>query len=155
MSLYIFDMDGTLTFQDANGPEGWVRFPEEQTLLPYVAETCKALRAQGHVLAIASNQGGVAMGYLTEPEARALVEHAASMIGAEFYEFCPYHPDGIFPEYRQDAECRKPKPGMILDILRRASTPPEDAMYVGDRPEDEQAAESAGVAFSWAMDFFR
>lgn len=152
---YIFDMDGTLTYKGPKEPEGWVRFPGEQMLLPNVAETCESLRAQGHTLAVASNQGGVAMGYLTEYEARALVSNAASMIGADFFEFCPYHPEGILPEYTRDADCRKPRPGMILDILRKAGTPPEDAMYVGDRPEDETAASAAGVGFSWAADFFR
>jgi D-glycero-D-manno-heptose 1,7-bisphosphate phosphatase len=155
MSLFIFDMDGTLVYRGPNDPEGWVRFPEQQTPMPLVVETCEALRAAGHTLAVASNQGGVAMGMLTEEEARALVENAARMIGAEFYELCPYHPEGLLPEYTKDADCRKPKPGMLLEILRKAGADLEDTLFVGDRPEDYGAAEAAGVEFAWSQDFFR
>jgi D-glycero-D-manno-heptose 1,7-bisphosphate phosphatase len=123
--------------------------------MPLVIETCEALREAGHTLAVASNQGGVAMGYLTEDEARALVENAARMIGADFYEFCPYHPEGLFPEYAKDAECRKPRPGMLLEIMRKSGAEADDTLFVGDRPEDFVAAQAAGVEFVWSQDFFR
>lgn len=150
--IFVFDMDGTLTYQD---PDNWTRFPYQQALMPGVEEACTRLRAEGHTLAVASNQGGVAMGYLTYDEARALVENAASLIGAAFYELCPYHPDGIIPEYARNDGCRKPRPGMILEILRRANMPPSEAMYVGNSAEDEGAASNAGVSFTWAADFFQ
>jgi phosphoglycolate phosphatase-like HAD superfamily hydrolase len=28
------------------------------------------------------------------------------------------------------------------------------SLFVGDRPEDEECAKRAGIAFSWAWDFF-
>ncbi len=149
--LYCFDKDGTIVF----APEGRMpRKPEEQTLLPNVAEMCQSLVDQGDVLAVASNQGGVAMGYLTLAEADALVRHAATMIGAAFYEFCPYHPDGIVSEFRSDAWCRKPKPGMIETLQRRTGAPWREIVFVGNSTEDYGAALSAGVRFVWASDFF-
>lgn len=153
MSLIILDMDGTLVF---NVPGSFNTLPEHQTLLPGVEEKCATLRSEGHILAVASNQGGVAMGYLKYEEAEALVANAARLIGAEFYEFCPFHPDGIMPEYvLTDPLCRKPNPGMLLGLMRRTGTPPDECLFVGDSPEDFGAATAAGVEFQWAMDFFR
>lgn len=152
MSLVIFDMDGTLVF---NQPGSFSRFPEQQTLLPGVAERCEALKDEGYILAVASNQGGVAMGYLTYEQSEALVANAARLVGADFYEFCPYHPGGIIQPYIADAPCRKPHPGMVQELLRRTGTEPYDCLFVGDSPEDMGAALAAGVEFQWATDFFQ
>lgn len=151
MNLYIFDKDGTIIF----APPGHIpSVPSDQRLLPGVAEKCQALLEDGHTLAIASNQGGVAYGFLTQWQADALVRHAAGLIGATFYEFCPFHPEGMLLQYRRDAWCRKPKPGMIETLLERTGTAPEDAIFVGNEITDQAAADAAAVEFVWASDFF-
>jgi D-glycero-D-manno-heptose 1,7-bisphosphate phosphatase len=153
MSLVIFDMDGTLVF---NATGSFSRLPEEQTLLPGVEERCEALRAEGHTLAVASNQGGVAMGYLTYEASEALVANAARLIGADFYEFCPFHAGGLIPRWvRPNPPCRKPNPGMLVQLMQRTNTSPDDCLFVGDSPEDWGAALAAGVEFQWATVFFQ
>lgn len=48
---------------------------------------------------------------------------------------------------------RKPGPGMLR--LAIENHPASEVLYVGDRPEDEQAAAAAGIPFAWASDFLR
>jgi D-glycero-D-manno-heptose 1,7-bisphosphate phosphatase len=149
--LFIFDKDGTLVM----GPAG--RPPKtfvEQTWLPNVQEKCRSLVEGGHTLAVASNQGGVAFGYLTYEEAEAMVRATAFAIGAVFYEFCPYHPEGIIEQYAKDALCRKPSPGMLQSLQVRTGFPWDRIIFVGNGIEDWKASLFAGCKFVWATDFF-
>jgi len=151
MSLYIFDKDGTIVGGLGDRPANTIA---EQKLLPGVAEKCAELRAQGHTLAIASNQGGVALGYLTKIDAEALVADVARMIGAASWTCCPHHPKGTQKWFAKDCPRRKPAPGMLLDLMRRLGFHASKTIYVGDMDSDREAAKAAGVKFVWAKDFF-
>lgn len=151
--LIIFDKDGTLTTKRGGGDPPIPNHVDEQIALPGVVEKCDELRAQGHTLAIASNQGGVAFGYLSYTEACRLVAHAADLIKADLWELCQHHPKATG---RLGHECprRKPAPGMLLSIMRATGFDAADTIMVGDMESDKQAAEAAGVRFVWAKDFF-
>lgn len=148
--LYIFDLDGTLVMQGAHGSMA----ASSQTLLPGVGETCESLLEAGHILSIATNQGGVAYGYLTLEQAEERVKWVAGLIGAAFYELCPFHPQGIIPAYAKDAPCRKPNPGMLEALQGRTGVPWSEVVMVGNEYTDFQAAANAGVQFVWASEFF-
>jgi len=152
MSLYIFDKDKTLVGPLEGPPANSI---EEQHLLPGVAEKCAELRGQGHTLVIASNQGGVAWGFLTEDEAYALVGHAARLIGAKAIAMCPHHPKGKIEQYAIECPRRKPAPGMLLDLMRQLGFHASRTIYIGDMESDREAAEAAGVKFVWTKDFFK
>lgn len=149
--LYIFDKDGTIC-QSRSGKE-FINSANDQKLISGVADICDKLRAEGHQLAVASNQGGVAFGIMLEAEANDIVSQAAKMIKAEAWNVCPHHPAGK-NEFAHECRCRKPGPQMLLDIMKVLGHGPETTTFVGDRPEDEGAALSAGVAFVWADEFF-
>jgi D-glycero-D-manno-heptose 1,7-bisphosphate phosphatase len=126
----------------------------EQKLIEGVKTKTKALKESGHVLAVASNQGGVAFGYLTEKDAKQLVKDAAEKIGASAYLMCPYHPEGTIGEYVKDSVLRKPNPGMLQLLMIKFRHTSHQTIYVGDRPEDEKAAKNAGVRFIEASEFW-
>lgn len=63
MKICILDKDGTLTTPKSG--HQFVQCPDDQVLLPGVAEAIAQLKSEGFVLAIASNQGGVAAGKKT------------------------------------------------------------------------------------------
>lgn len=149
--LYIFDKDWTICYPKDGGK--FINKVEQQVLMPGIAEACAYLKAEGHKLAVASNQGGVAYGIMSAEEAQAIVEHAARLIGADAYKFCPHHPDGN-NEYAIACACRKPAPGMILDLADFLDTPLDEVVFVGDMSSDEEAAKNAGVEFVWADSFF-
>lgn len=149
--LVIFDKDGTLISSLGKRPANTIA---EQHFLPGVLAKCAALRQQGHVLAVASNQGGVAYGMLSRAEARALVRDVARQIGASAWRCCPHHPQGRVPEYAIPCDCRKPQPGMLRSIMYTLGFAPADTLYVGDQDSDRLAAKAAGVRFISAKEFF-
>lgn len=145
--LYIFDKDGTLIGGASNRP---ANTPDEQVLLPNVKRIIKRFRDRGDSIAIASNQGGVAWGFISYEQADELLRDCAEKIGGvDAYEFCP-HDD----RKNEPCECRKPKPGMILKIAERLGYEIDEIVFVGDQDTDEQAARAAGVAYVPANIFF-
>lgn len=158
--LIIFDKDGTLIGVPSPAENRPANTPEEQILLPGVAEKIAAIKAAGAKIAIASNQGGVAWGFISYAQAEALLADCAAKIGADAWAFCPHDEraagkPNARSEYAVPCACRKPKPGMIIRLAKRLRAPLSQVVFAGDRPEDEQAAQAAGVRFEWADEFFR
>ena len=168
MKLAIFDKDGTLT-TPASGAK-FVQRPQDQVLLPGVAEGIAAMAADGWTIAIASNQGGVAAGYKSLDKAIEEMRYCMKLLPKIFNAyFCPdlagnecWHVEKGFAQsithkYRNGigepykGEYRKPCGGMISHIQQIETFPtPTETLFIGDRPEDKQAAANAGVRFQWA-----
>lgn len=151
-SLIIFDKDGTLC-RNKNG-QTFNNHPNEQEMIPGVVEVCHKLFEDGIDLAIASNQGGVAFGYLTFEDMILMVTEAAVAIKAHVIRACPDHPKGSVYPFNRPSTYRKPESGMLTSIMDELSANPDVVLMVGDRDEDLQAAENAGVEFMWAWEFF-
>ena len=151
--LFIFDADGTLRCTTVPGkpcPDG----ADEWRLLPRVRDTLSAIGwdRNGYSIGIASNQGGVALGYLTRENAsRLLVDLVVGAIGylplRSYIELCTCAPTA-------NCQCRKPAPGMLLRILEQSRVPADRAIFVGDTEEDREAAKRACMHFCWAKEFF-
>ncbi len=150
--LYIFDKDMTLVHHHTD--EKFINNIADQVLMPNVAEKCAKLREAGHTLAIASNQGDVAFGIMTEEEAEDIVRHAADLIQASAWAMCPHHPDGTIAKYAIKCKCRKPGPNMIFQFVLALNYTSQDIIFIGDMETDRQAAQAAGVEFRWANEFF-
>jgi D-glycero-D-manno-heptose 1,7-bisphosphate phosphatase len=151
--LYIFDADGTLRRTTVPGlpcPNA----PGEWELIPGVRERLARIRwgEGGARFGVATNQGGVGLGYLSLAVARSLlVEMVVEAFGAPpppgSIEVCPHAPYLGCP-------CRKPEPLMLQRLMRRFRVSKEETLFVGDMDRDEEAARRAGARFMWAWDFF-
>jgi histidinol-phosphate phosphatase family protein len=152
--LLLLDRDGTLNRAIDDRPPNR---PDEVELLPGIAATLHRHAALGWRLVIVTNQGGIAFGYQTEPQAhaiqRAVLEALPVQIDASY--LCPHHPEGKIAHYAIDCPNRKPAPGAILQALARFDAPAGQCLFVGDQESDEQAARTAGVPFQWVQDFLR
>lgn len=150
----ILDKDGTIC-RSKSGKD-FVNSADDQELIPGVRETLTHFRELYPKVPflIASNQGGVAFGQITMQQASDCVNAAIKEIGGTLAVFCPEHPEGTVPPYNVESDYRKPKPGMLLFLLNEVGIGPGDALMIGDRPEDEQAAIAAGTDFEWADKFF-
>ncbi len=150
--LCIFDVDGTLTTTKSGAT--FRKTADDWQWLPGRLERLHQLDRDGMKLAIATNQGGVAFGLLDYYEMRQELRRTAEEGRIAFTAICFTHPKAKLEEYRKESDRRKPGPGMLLDALKASGEEPHNALMVGDRPEDEQAAKNAGVDFMWAKDFF-
>jgi D-glycero-D-manno-heptose 1,7-bisphosphate phosphatase len=153
--LLIFDADDTLRRTIAPGKPCPHR-PGEWVLMPGVREALQGIHwgaAGGPYLGIASNQDQVAYGHLTMEMARTLLRDLAR--SATDYEpptaalqLCPH-------ALEQECGCRKPRPGMLLAIMRHYGVAPENTLFVGNHEVDREAAARAAADFTWSEDFFR
>lgn len=153
--LYIFDADGTLRRSTVAGQPCPNRDGQWE-LMPGVRERLAVIdwrEAGGARFGIATNQGGVGLGYLSYATAhRLIVEMVRQAFGIEqappgAIEICPHAP-------HLDCACRKPHPAMLLRLMRRFRAAEHETLYVGDMDKDEEAARRAGVRFMWADEFF-
>jgi len=145
IKLCLLDRDGVL-----NVDKAYLYKPET---VEWVEDSLKAiawLNRKGIKVAVGTNQSGVARGYFSESDVIKLhawmqeeVQKAGGSISAFYY--CPHLPGAPVKEYDRDCNCRKPKPGMILQALHDFGVKPENAFMAGDSPRDVEAAEAAGV----------
>ncbi len=141
-----FDRDNTLIACD-----GYLGDPEKVTLVAGAAEAIARTRALGFATVVVSNQSGVARGLFDEEAVRAVNARLDDLLVAENpaavidrHEFCPYHPEAVLDDYRQDSDLRKPKPGMILAAAKAMALELSRSWLVGDAPRDIEAGHAAG-----------
>jgi len=139
VKLIILDRDGTINHDS----DKYIKSPEEWKPLKGSLEAIARLTQAGYRVVVATNQSGIARGLFDTAALNAIhdtmqraVQQAGGRIDAIF--FCPHAGES-------DCECRKPKPGMLLEIGKRLNTPLAGVPMVGDALRDLQAAEAAGA----------
>jgi D-glycero-D-manno-heptose 1,7-bisphosphate phosphatase len=142
----IFDRDGTL-----NVDVGYAHRPDQIVWIEDAAKAVRACNEAGLFTFVATNQSGVARGYYTEDEVKALHRWMYLQLmdkGARIdaFLFSPFHPEATQPAYRRESDCRKPGPGMIQDLMARFPIDPARTVMIGDKDTDVQAAQAAGIA---------
>lgn len=155
--LYL-DLDGTVRWgKDELGHFG--RSVEDVRVFPEVPPLLARYKEFGWRIVAVSNQGGIALGHLTNDECAAMMMETQKQSGNSFDKimWCQHHPDA------KDSEmavcwCRKPRPGLIILAAYALSAqyneiyPPHLGLMVGDRlEEDKGAAENAGLPFMNAV----
>ncbi len=118
--------------------------------MPEAIEAVAYLKARGFRVFVVTNQSGVARGLYTEAAVLALHDVMQRRLRAantsiDAIRFCPHHHEGMVEAYRLRCTCRKPQPGMILDLLSCYPTRLDRSFLVGDQPSDLEAARGAGV----------
>lgn len=146
MKAVFLDRDGTVILE-----KGHLRDPEAVELHAGAADAIRRLRDAGWAVFVVTNQSAVARGLLTEEELAAVHFRLVAMLGAEgasvdgIYS-CPHHPEGTVLEYAVGCDCRKPRPGLILQAAREHGIDLASSIIVGDAGRDIEAGRSAGLA---------
>lgn len=139
------DRDGTL-----NPDPGYISDPDDFELFPGVAPALALLKKAGYMLILITNQSGISRG-LISPEQLTMVHEkmqnllATADVTLDAIYFCPHHPD--FPPINgvSDCNCRKPRPGMVLQAISDFDIDSDKSYLIGDRTNDIQVAINARV----------
>lgn len=113
-------------------------------------EAIGLLNAAGYLVFIVTNQSGVARGLydcgaverLHRWMQRDLAAHGAHV---DAIRYCPHHPQGKVPAFAGPCACRKPEPGMLLDLVETWQVDVASSFILGDSPRDLEAGRRAGI----------
>jgi D-glycero-D-manno-heptose 1,7-bisphosphate phosphatase len=139
MKLVILDRDGTINYDS----DQYIKSPAEWRPIPGSLEAIGRLTQAGYRVVVATNQSGIARGLFDTATLISIhdtLQRAAAQTGGrvDAFFFCPHAADST-------CECRKPKPGMVLEVARRFNVSLADTYMVGDTLRDVQAAAAAGA----------
>jgi len=142
------DRDGTI-----NKNNNFVSKPEDMELIDGAAEAVKKINSLGYLAIVITNQPVIARGEVdfdTLDTIHMKMETELGKYGAYIDDlfYCPHHPDngyeGERAEYKIICECRKPKPGMILEAASKYNIDLSKSYMAGDHERDVQAGINAG-----------
>ena len=143
--VVFLDRDGVI-----NADIGYLWRAEDCVWIPGAPEAIHLFNEQGWPVVVVTNQSGVARGYYRETDVQILHVWMNETLAAQgahidaFY-YCPHHLKGTVPEYTVECNCRKPRPGMLLQAMRDFAADPGASFLIGDKPSDVAAAEAAGI----------
>jgi D-glycero-D-manno-heptose 1,7-bisphosphate phosphatase len=132
------DRDGVLVAAAVR--EGIPRPIEDEQafeLLPGVDEACEALRAAGFALVVVTNQPDIARGTVSAETVERINRLLRSVLPLDDVRVCP-HDDG------DNCDCRKPRPGLLVDAAAEWGLTLAESFMVGDRWRDVEAGRRAG-----------
>ena len=142
------DRDGTI-----NKYVGFLRNIDDFELIEGVSEAIKRINQSGYLAIVVTNQPVIARGEVTWDELYEIHKKMETLLGKDgayidgIY-ICPHHPDKGFegerPEYKFDCDCRKPKPGLLLQAAKDFNIDLSQSIMVGDSDSDVEAGKAAG-----------
>lgn len=134
------DRDGVLNKSLGRRPPNT---PDELEMIPGSAQAVKRLNDAGFKVFVVTNQGGVGLGYMTKGELDAIhhrLREEVAREGGVIHDIaaCTHKPWAR-------CKCRKPKPGMLIELARKHGIDLKRSFMIGDREMDIEAGRSAGT----------
>lgn len=142
------DRDGTI-----NRYVGFLRSVDEFELIPGITEAIKKINSSGYLAIVVTNQPVIARGEVTKKELEEIHNKMETLLGYEgayidALYYCPHHPHKGFKDeivqLKIECECRKPKPGMLLQAAEEFNIDLSQSYMIGDGENDIMAGVAAG-----------
>jgi len=141
------DRDGTI-----NKYVGFLRNIDEFDLIDGVADAIKMINNSGYLAIVVTNQPVIARGEVKLGELQEIHNKMETLLGfhgayLDGIYFCPHHPhkgyDGEIPELKFDCDCRKPKPGLLIQAAKDYNIDLTNSWMIGDNENDIKAGKAA------------
>ena len=142
------DRDGTI-----NKYVGFLRSIDEFELADGAADAVRGINDSGYLAVVVTNQPVIARGEVSVSQLEEIHCKMETLLGREgayldAVYYCPHHPDkgfeGEVAALKTDCECRKPKPGMLLQAARDYNIDLSRSWMIGDGWRDMEAGKAAG-----------
>lgn len=142
------DRDGTI-----NRYVGFLTNIDDFELLDGAAEAIKKINESGYLAIVVTNQPVIARGEVSIEELDMIHNKLETLLGdkgayIDALYYCPHHPDKGFAgeraEYKIVCDCRKPKPGMLIEAADDYNIDLRQSWMIGDGINDVEAGKAAG-----------
>ncbi|MES2733604.1 MAG: HAD-IIIA family hydrolase [Bacteroidota bacterium] len=153
------DFDGTIR-RSKSGSQ-FIQNADDIELMPGIEKLINRYKSTGYLIFGISNQGGVAHGIKFPAEIEAEMDKTLSLFSKHPFDaikWCLHMNSGkVFP-YNYRSLFRKPDIGMLAEFEEESFRAGfvldwDNSLFVGDRPEDAQCAQNAGIPFKHIDDF--
>ena len=109
-----------------------------------IFDACLYFRHLDYKIIIISNQSGIARGYYSERDYLELTKWMLDQFNIKGISildilYCPHGPEST-------CDCRKPKPGMLIEAKHKYNISMNDSWMIGDLESDIKAANAAGIS---------
>ncbi|WP_304172176.1 HAD family hydrolase [Phenylobacterium aquaticum] len=134
------DRDGVLNeIVERDGKPASPRTPQELAVVAEAPDALAALRDMGFALFVVTNQPDVRRGLMTDAALDAIHAKLTSILKVEEVAACRH-------DNADACACRKPKPGLILDLAARHGIDVSRSWMIGDQDRDVACGQAAGCA---------
>lgn len=125
---------------------------EDVVFIDEIFSVCRFYSERGYLIFIITNQAGIARGIFSESDYQTLTrwmlgEFTKRGITITKVYHCPHHPDFTGP-----CNCRKPKPGMLLEAQKAFDINFSKSILIGDKLSDLEAGFNSGVEHSYHIE---
>ncbi len=136
--ILFLDRDGII-----NIDKGFVASLEDFEFHPDIFKLCHFFQEKGYKIIVVTNQTGIGCGLYTLDDFLCvnrymLEEFKKRNIQILDVYYCPHNP-------KANCDCRKPKPKMILDALKKYDGDPSNSIMIGDKISDVMAGYMANI----------
>lgn len=118
-----------------------------------VSEAIEKINNNGYLAIVVTNQPVIARGEVTFGELEEIHNKMETLLGLDgayldAIYYCPHHPhkgyEGEVPELKVECDCRKPKPGMLIQAAKDFNIDLSQSIMIGDGENDMMAGANAG-----------
>jgi transaldolase len=132
------DRDGVLVVPEMRNGRGFApRSLEAFSIYPRAAESLTRLKAAGYLLVVVTNQPDIGNGLVSVDVVNEMHRLMAQALPIDRIELCPH-------SQPEACDCRKPKPGMLINAARHCGIDLAGSVMIGDRSSDVEAGRAAG-----------
>ena len=138
LKIIFLDRDGVI-----NKDIGYLNKIEHCEFIDGIFQACKYWKLLGYQIVIVTNQSGIGRGLFSEKDFQILTKWMIKQFndhGIDILDIfhCPHLPDS-------DCDCRKPKPGMLINAEKKHCVDMKESWMIGDSERDIIAASLAGI----------